>query len=195
MSIVKRAEVRTEVLTDVIDSSSARTVTGRRHARAVVFGKGDRVVHPHHGAAVIEDLVELEVFGKPRIYLKLCLPHGLTLMVPVESAEQVGLREVVSRQEVSKMFDLLRAAEGGISIIWSQRYKANLAKLISGDIYQVSEVVRDLSLREREKALSSADMRMLAKAREILLSELTFAFDSTAEHAEAMLDDVLEECR
>ena len=161
----------------------------------MVFGKGDRVVHPHHGAAVIEDLVELEVFGKPRIYLKLCLPHGLTLMVPVESAEQVGLREVVSRQEVSKMFDLLRAAEGGISIIWSQRYKANLAKLISGDIYQVSEVVRDLSLREREKALSSADMRMLAKAREILLSELTFAFDSTAEHAEAMLDDVLEECR
>lgn len=157
-----------------------------------MFRKGDRVVYPHHGAAVVEDLVELERFGEQRIYVKLRLPHGLTLMVPVESTEQVGLRGVVSRGELDKVFDLLREDASWMPILWGQRYKANLAKLISGDIYQVAEVVRNLSLRERGKALSSAERRMLAKAREILISELIFVVDSTEGSAEAMLDEVLQ---
>ena len=157
-----------------------------------MFRKGDRVVYPHHGAAVVEDLVELERFGEQRIYVKLRLPHGLTLMVPVESTEQVGLRGVVSRGELDKVFDLLREDASWMPILWGQRYKANLAKLVSGDIYQVAEVVRNLSLRERGKALSSAERRMLAKAREILISELIFVVDSTEGSAEAMLDEVLQ---
>jgi len=157
-----------------------------------VFRKGDRVVYPRHGAAVVEDLVELERFGEQRIYVKLRLPHGLTIMVPVESTEQVGLRGVVSRDELDKVFDLLREDASWMPILWGQRYRANLAKLISGDIYQVAEVVRNLSLRERGKALSSAERRMLAKAREILISELVFVVDSSEGSAEAMLDEVLE---
>ena len=156
-----------------------------------MFRKGDKVVHPRHGAAVVEDLVELERFGEQRVYVKLRLPHGLTLMVPVESAEQVGLRGVVSRDELDEVFDLLRGDEGRTPILWGKRYRANLAKLISGDIYHVAEVVRDLSLRERGRGLSSAEKRMLAKAREILISELTFVVGSTEENAEAMLDEVL----
>ena len=156
-----------------------------------MFRKGDKVVHPRHGAAVVEDLVELERFGKQRIYVKLRLPHGLTLMVPVESTEQVGLRGVVSRDELEEVFDLLRGDEGEMPILWGKRYRANLAKIMSGDIYHVAEVVRNLSLRERGKGLSSAEQRMLAKAREILISELTFVVGSTEENAEAMLDEVL----
>ena len=156
-----------------------------------MFRKGDKVVHPRHGAAVVEDLVEVERFGEQRIYVKLRLPHGLTLVVPVESTEQVGLRGVVSRDELDEVFDLLRGDEGRTPILWGKRYRANLAKLISGDIYHVAEVVRDLSLRERGKGLSSAEKRMLAKAREILISELTFVVGSTEENAEAMLDEVL----
>ena len=156
-----------------------------------MFRKGDKVVHPRHGAAVVEDLVELERFGEQRIYVKLRLPHGLTLMVPVESTEQVGLRGVVSRDELEEVFDLLRGDEGGMPILWGKRYRANLAKIMSGDIYHVAEVVRNLSLRERGKGLSSAEKRMLTKAREILISELTFVVGSTEENAEAMLDEVL----
>jgi CarD family transcriptional regulator len=77
-------------------------------------------------------------------------------------------------------------------ILWSRRYRANLAKLISGDIYHVAEVVRNLSLRERGKGLSGAEKRMLAKAREILISELILVVDPTEGSAEAMLDQVLE---
>ena len=157
-----------------------------------MFCKGDRVVYPHYGAAVVEDLVELERFGEQRIYVKLRLPHDLTLMVPVESTEQVGLRGVVSRDELDKVFDLLREDASWMPILWGQRYRANLAKLISGDIYQVAEVVRNLSLRERGKALSSAERRMLAKARELLISELIFVVDSSEGSAEVMLDEVLE---
>jgi len=160
-----------------------------------VFRKGDKVVHPRHGAAVVEDLVELERFGEQRVYVKLRLPHGLTLMVPVESTEQVGLRGVVSRDELDEVFDLLRGDEGRMPILWGKRYRVNLAKLLSGDIYHVAEVVRNLSRRERGKGLSSAEKRMLAKAREILMSEVMFVVGSTEENAEAMLDEVLGESR
>jgi len=160
-----------------------------------VFRRGDKVVHPCHGAAVVADLVELERFGEQRIYVKLGLPHGLTLMVPVESTEQIGLRGVVSRDELDEVFDLLRGDAGFMPILWGRRYRANLAKLISGDIYHVAEVVRNLSLRERGKGLSWAEKRMLAKAREILISELILVVDSTEENAEAMLDEVLGESR
>ena len=155
------------------------------------FGKGDPVVHPRHGAAVVEDVVELETSGERQAYLKLCLPHGLTLMVPVDNTSEVGLRRVVSRKDVEKIFDLLGQDEGRVSEIWSQRYKVNLAKLTSGDLYQVSEVIRHLTHREKEKSLSVADMRMLAKAREMLISELIFVMDSTPEGAEQLLDDAL----
>ena len=158
-----------------------------------MFRRGDRVVYPHHGATVIEDVVEREMFGKRSTYFKLRLAHGnLTLMVPVASTEQVGMRGVVSRDEVEKVFDLLREDEGWMPILWNQRFKSNRAKLVSGDIYQVAEVVRDLSISDRRKGLSAAEKRLLAKAREILISELTFAVDSTEEIAETMLDDALE---
>lgn len=158
-----------------------------------MFLKGDKVVYPQHGAALVEKLVEREVFGKRRTYLQLHIPSGdLTIMVPVDSAEQVGLRGVVSRKDLGPVFDLLRGDEGLMPLLWSQRYKANLAKLVSGDIYQGAEVIRDLSLRERRTGVSAAEKRMLAKARQFLISELTLAFDSTEENARAMLDEALE---
>jgi CarD family transcriptional regulator len=160
----------------------------------IAFRKGDKVVYPHHGAAVIEDLVEREILGTRRTYFKLRLAHGdVTLMVPVDSTEEVGLRGVVSRREVKKVFEILKQDETHVPTNWSRRYKTNLAKLASGDIFQVAEVVRNLSRRERDKGLSAGEKHMLAKARQILISELSFAFDSTEEKAEAMLDKVLEE--
>ncbi len=159
-----------------------------------MFTKGDKVVYPHHGAAVIEDLVEREIFGERRTYFKLRLAHGdLTLMVPIENTQEVGLRGVVSKREVKKVFDVLKEEEEPSTTNWSRRYKTNLAKLASGDIYQVAEVVRNLSCREKDKGLSAGEKHMLAKARQILVSELTFAFDSTEDKAEAMLDKVLDE--
>ncbi len=162
-----------------------------------MYRKGDKVVYPHHGAAVIEDLVEREILGERRTYFKLRLTHGdLTLMVPVDNTEEVGIRGVVSKREVKKVLEVLREDDEPASTAnWSRRFKLNVEKLKSGDIYQVAEVVRSLSVRERDRGLSAGEKRMLAKARQILVSELTFAYESTEEQTEAMLDKVLQEAR
>ena len=159
-----------------------------------MFGKGDKVVYPHHGAAVIEDLVEREILGERKTYFKIRLAHGdLTLMVPVESTQDVGLRQVVAKKEVNKVLDVLRQDESKMASNWSRRFKNNIEKLRSGDIYQVAEVVRNLAIRERQKGLSAGEKRMLTKARQILVSELVFATGSNEEKAEGMIEKVLDE--
>ncbi len=159
-----------------------------------MFRKGDTVVHPEHGAAVIEELRVREFLGEKRKYLVLRVAYGdLTLMVPVESTEEVGLRQVVSKNEVKKVLNVLKEDESTMAANWSRRFKNNIEKLRSGDIYQVAEVVRNLSIREREKGLSAGEKRMVIKARQILISELTYATAGTEEKTEAMIDRVLDE--
>ena len=159
-----------------------------------MFRKGDRVVYPQHGAVVIEDIVERDFDGGRRTYFKLHVSIGdLTLMVPVESIEEVGLREVVSREEVAKVFGLLREEEVWLPMSWARRYKANQSKLGSGDIYQLAELVRDMSCRKRAVGISSSETTMLTKARRFLISELSLSLDNPQEDAEVALDAVLAE--
>jgi len=159
-----------------------------------VFRKGDTVVHPEHGAAVIQELRERELFGEKRKFFVLRVAYGdLTLMVPVDNTKEVGLREVVSKSEVKKVLKVLRQDESKMAANWSRRFKNNIEKLRSGDIYQVAEVVRNLSIREREKGLSAGEKRMVTKARQILVSELCCAATCSEEEAEAMIDKILEE--
>jgi CarD family transcriptional regulator len=156
------------------------------------FDVGDKVVYPHHGAAVIEKREKKKAFGEEREYLILRLAYGdLTLMVPSENTDQVGLREVINDEEVEEVFAVLRKKEARMPTNWSRRFKNHVEKLKSGDIYQVAEVVRNLSLREKDKGLSAGEKRMLAKARQILVSELTFAINVNEEEAEAKLDEAL----
>ena len=158
-----------------------------------MFRKGDTVVHPEHGAAVIEELRDREFLGEKRKYLVLRVAYGdLTLMVPVDSTEEVGLRQVVSKNEVKKVLKVLTEDESSMAANWSRRFKNNMEKLHSGDPYQVAEVLRNLAIREREKGLSAGEKRMIQKARQILISELHYATGNSEKEAEAMIDDVLE---
>jgi len=158
----------------------------------MAFDVGDKVVYPHHGAATIERREKKDVFGSKRDYLVLRLAYGdLTLMVPADNAEEIGLREVINDEEVEEVFAVLRKKEARMPTNWSRRFKNHVEKLKSGDIYQVAEVVRNLSIREKDKGLSAGEKRMLAKARQILTSELTFALNVDEEAAEARLDEAL----
>ncbi len=156
------------------------------------FDVGDKVVYPHHGAAVIEKREAKEVFGETREYLVLKLAYGdLTLMVPCDNTDEVGLREVINDEEVEEVFAVLRKKEARMPTNWSRRYKNHVEKLKSGDIYQVAEVVRNLSIRDKDKGLSAGEKRMLTRARQILVSELTFAINVSEEEAEQKLNDAL----
>ena len=157
-----------------------------------MFQVGDKVVYPHHGAAIIKGLEEKEVYGQRKKYFVLRLSYGdLTLMVPADNTEEVGIRDVIARDELDKVFKVLRSKECRMPTNWSRRFKTHVEKLRSGDIYQVAEVVRNLARREKEKGLSAGEKRMLSKARQILVSELTFAADVEEKEAEKMLDQVL----
>ncbi len=158
----------------------------------MAFDVGDKVVYPHHGAAVVEKREKKKAFGETRDYLVLRLAYGdLTLMVPADNTDEVGLREVINDEEVEEVFAVLRKKEARMPTNWSRRFKNHVEKLKSGDIYQVAEVVRNLSLRDKEKGLSAGEKRMLAKARQILVSELTFAIDVDEEEAQRRLDEAL----
>lgn len=156
------------------------------------FDVGDKVVYPHHGAAVIEKRETIRAFGDEKEYLVLRLAYGdLTLKVPADNTDSVGLREVINDEEVEEVFAVLRKKEARMPTNWSRRFKNHVEKLKSGDIYQVAEVVRNLSLREKDKGLSAGEKRMSAKARQILTSELTFALGVDEETAEKRLDEAL----
>ncbi|MGH2757511.1 MAG: CarD family transcriptional regulator [Actinomycetota bacterium] len=159
----------------------------------MAFRVGDKVVYPHHGAAIIEQLEKRELFGELREYFILKLAYGdLTLMVPVDSTDEVGIRQVTPAKEVPKVLKVLKKNEPTTNTTnWSRRFKANVEKLKSGDIYQVADVVRSLHQRDKEKGLAAGEKRMLTKAKQILVSELSFSKSCDQDEAEALLDEVL----
>jgi CarD family transcriptional regulator len=158
----------------------------------MTFTVGDTVVYPHHGAAMIEAIEKRVIKGVERDYLVLRVAQGdLTVRVPAENVDLVGVRDVVNQEGLDRVFDVLRQPYTEEPTNWSRRYKANLEKLASGDVIKVAEVVRDLWRRERERGLSAGEKRMLAKARQILVSELALAENTNEDKAEAILDEVL----
>ena len=159
---------------------------------SMAFNVGDTVVYPHHGAAVIESVEIRTIKGEDREYLVLRVAQGdLTVRVPAANVDLVGVRDVVNAEGLDRVFNVLRQPYTEEPTNWSRRYKANLEKLASGDVIKVAEVVRDLWRRERERGLSAGEKRMLAKARQILVSELALAEKTNEDKAEAILDEVL----
>jgi CarD family transcriptional regulator len=150
----------------------------------MAFKVGDRVVYPHHGAAVIERKEMREISGEQKEYFVLKMAHGdLTLAVPSDKAEEVGMRPPISAEDVDDLFQLLSKKDVREPTNWSRRFKNHQEKLKSGDVYQVAEVVRNLALREVTKGLSAGEKAMLVKARSVLVSELSFALDVSEEDA------------
>ena len=158
----------------------------------MAFKVGETVVYPHHGAALIEEIKNRKIRGEEKMYLRLKVAQGdLTIEVPAENCDLVGVRDVVDKAGVDRVFGVLRAPYTEEPTNWSRRYKANLEKLASGDVNKVAEVVRDLWRRDKDRGLSAGEKRMLSKARQILVSELALAEGTNEDKAEVLLDEVL----
>ena len=158
----------------------------------MAFTVGETVVYPRHGAARIEEVKQRTVRGQRVTYLRLTILQGdLTIEVPAENVELVGMRDVVSAEGLQSVYAVLRQVDVEEPSNWSRRFKANGEKLASGDVLRVSEVVRDLSRREQDKHLSAGEKSMLAKARGVLVSELALAKKTSEEEAGRLLDEVL----
>ncbi|KZX22441.1 CarD family transcriptional regulator [Rathayibacter tanaceti] len=158
----------------------------------MTFEVGETLVYPHHGAVTITGLEKRSVKGVEKTFMTMNVHTSeLTITLPVENAELVGVREIIDDAGVQAVYDVLRSDVAEEASNWSRRFKANQEKMASGSVYRVSEVVRDLWRREQAGGVSAGEKRMLLKARQILVSELSLALKGTDEEASATLDEVL----
>lgn len=156
-----------------------------------MFSIGDKVVYPMHGAGVIEAIEEQEVLGEIRKYYIMRMPIGdMKVMIPINNIQGIGLRQVIDEAGVQKVLGILNDRSSTSTQNWNQRYRNNLEKIKSGNIYEVAEVVRNLMIRENEKGLSTGERKMLENARQILISELVLARGTEEKKIESMLEAV-----
>jgi CarD family transcriptional regulator len=157
-----------------------------------LFEVGDKVVYPHHGAGTVVKKEKREILGQTREYLTIQILHNdMTVNVPVENAEQVGLRTVIDEDLVNTVVKALTAGESEMPKNWNRRFKHNRDKMKTGDIFELAEVVKNLNLRDHEKGLSTGEKQMFVKAKKILASELMYAKAVDEDEAAEWLDGVL----
>ncbi|MGI5823051.1 MAG: CarD family transcriptional regulator [Dethiobacteria bacterium] len=138
-----------------------------------MFNIGDKVVYPMHGAGVIEAIEEKEILGDKKKYYVMNIPTGdMKVMIPLDNVQKVGLRDVIGKSSVDKVYEILGKEGELTNSNWNRRYRANMEKIKTGSIFKVAEVVRSLLLRDRVKGLSTGEKRMLETAKQILISEM-----------------------
>lgn len=156
-----------------------------------MFDIGDKVVYPMHGAGVIESIEEKEILGEKQKYYVMRLSLGnMKVMVPMKNVKSIGLREVVDEETIHEVLNRMRSQKKNDTKNWNRRYRANLDKIKSGDIYEVADVVRSLMLRDEEKGLSTGERKMLDNAKQILISELVLVKNMKEEQAFELIDDI-----
>jgi len=157
-----------------------------------LFDIGDNVVYPHHGAGTVVSKDERVVLGQKREYLTIRIIHNdMTVNVPTENAELVGLRWVIDQQMVEVVVGALSGDSTEMPKNWNRRFKHNRDKMKTGDILELAEVVRNLALRDHEKGLSTGEKQMYVKAKRILASELMYAKNMSEDEAHAWLEEIL----
>ncbi len=157
-----------------------------------MFDVGDKVVYPHHGAGTVVSKDVKIVLGEEREYLTIKILHNeMTVNVPVDNCDKVGLRGVIDLEMVEVVVKVLLGGSTEMPKNWNRRFKHNRDKMKTGDILELAEVVRNLALRDHEKGLSTGEKQMYVKAKKILASELMYAKDMTEDQAHEWLEEVL----
>lgn len=155
---------------------------------------GDSVVYPMHGAGVIEDIEQKEILGKMQSYYVMRMPIGdMKVMVPMENAAEIGMRDVIGKAQAERVLESFRATETNVIQNWSKRFRENMGKIKSGDIFEVCSVVKSLMMRDRQKGLSTGERKMLSNAKQILISEIVVATGISHEEIETRLIGMVDE--
>ena len=158
-----------------------------------MFNVGDNIVYPMHGAGTIDSIEEKEILGEKLSYYIIKMPGEVKIMVPTAKAETMGVRSVIDAEGANRVLKILEADETEMSQNWSKRYRENLDKMKTGDIFEVADVVRNLSFKQKEKGtLSTGEKKMLNNAKVILVSELSLAENSSQDEIEKLVDNKIE---
>ena len=151
-----------------------------------MYQVGDKIVHPMHGAGIIDAIVRKKMNGVSRDYYNLKLPSGnMMVLIPTDHTEQIGVRPVVDSQRADELICSMQNIEVDITQNWNHRYRENMIRLKSGDLVEVARVVKSLMIRETARGLSTGERKMLHNAKTILISELVLSKNCTYEDMEA----------
>ena len=154
-----------------------------------MFNAGDKIVYPMHGAGTIDAIEEKDILGEKQNYYIIKMPGEVKVMVPISKASDIGVRSVIDKAEAGKVLEVLEANETEMSNNWNKRYKENMEKMKSGSIYEVADVVRNLSYKQKEKGLSTGEKKMLNNAKQILVSELVLAEHASENEVENLVEN------
>ncbi len=154
-----------------------------------MFNVGDKIVYPMHGAGTIDAIEQKDILGEKQDYYIIKMPGEVKVMVPIAKAEEVGVRNVINKAEAGKVLEVLEANETEMSNNWNKRYKENMEKMKSGNVYEIADVVRNLSYKQKEKGLSTGEKKMLSNAKQILVSELVLAEHASKNEVEDLIEN------
>jgi CarD family transcriptional regulator len=156
-----------------------------------MFSVGEKVVYPVHGAGIIEAIEQRDILGEIRSYYVLRLSTGeLQVLIPVDAVDTTGMRCICSASEIEDVKIILAGESSFWEDNWNRRYRQNMDKIKSGDILEIAEVVRNLTLRDMEKGVSAGEKKMLDNARKILISEIVLASSISVEDAASDLQEI-----
>ena len=157
-----------------------------------MYQVGDKIVHPMHGAGIIDSIVTRKMNGVLREYYQMRLPTGsMLVMIPTDHTKEIGVRPVVCKDEALRIMDALSSIEVDMSQNWNHRYRENMIRLKSGDLIEVARVVKGLMLRDEERGLSTGERKMLHSAKQILISELVLSQNLSYETVEERINFAL----
>ncbi len=157
----------------------------------IMFNVGDYIVYPMHGAGTVDAIEEKNILGEKQSYYIIKMPGEVKVMVPTTKAEEVGVRGIIDKNSAQRVFKILQEDETEMDQNWNKRYRDNMDKMKSGDIYEVADVVRNLTFKQKEKGLSTGEKKMLLNARQILVSELALVESSSQDEVENLVDNTM----
>lgn len=157
-----------------------------------MFQVGDKIVHPMHGAGMVDSIVAKKMNGVVREYYIMKIPvGGMLVMIPTESSADIGVRPIVDSDEADRLIASIPGITVDMTANWNQRYRENMLRLKSGDLTEVARVVKGLVIRDGERGLSTGERKMLHSAKQILISELVLSRSCSYEEIEASINAVL----
>ena len=157
-----------------------------------MFQVGDKIVHPMHGAGIVDSIVQKKINGVVREYYILKLPVGsMMVMIPTENSEEIGVRPVIDGEEADRVIAAIPSIEVDMTSNWNRRYRENMLRLKSGDLLEVARVVKGLTHRDEERGLSTGERKMLHSAKQILISEIVLSQNASYEDVEKRINTAM----
>lgn len=153
-----------------------------------MFKVGDKIVYPMHGAGVIETIEERAVLNEKQAYYIIKMPGEVKVMVPTAKAEEIGVRNIIDKETAGKVINVLEQDCTEMSMKWNKRYRDNVEKMKSGNVFEVADIVRNLSFKQKDKGLSTTEKKMLLNAKQILVSELMLAESKQKDEIESLIE-------